>query len=231
MSIFSKIKNRLPKIYNKVTNLFNKGILQPIKNKVFPNTVNKIKDEHRDELQASIEVYEPPDSRAERIDGHNYDRELSNKRTAVYVSDDKKHIILAFRGTVPSNIRDLGSDLKIVLEDFKIKKDEFKKSKYMREARRAYKKVRAKYGNDIDITLTGHSLSGRVSIQLAKELDEDAIAFNAGGGDFGRNQINSKTVHYRAPQDPISVGFSTDPRTVTVNTGKKGINHSINYFK
>lgn len=230
MSIFSKIKDRLPKVFKKVSGLFKKGILKPIKKRFSRKTIKRIPETHRDELQATKEAYKPVDERSERIDGHFYDRSLSNKRTAVYVNDNMEHIILAFRGTVPSNLRDLLSDSKIFLEDFKIRKDEFKKSKYMKEARKAYKSIRKKYG-DIEITITGHSLAGRVSIQLAKELNEDSVSFNAGGGDFGTNQINNLSVHYRAPKDPISIGFATDARTITVDKDKKGINHTIEYFK
>lgn len=231
MGIFSKIKDRLPKVYKKVSSLFNKGVLEPIKRRFGRKTIQAIPDKHMDELEASFEAYEPVDERKGRITGHRYDRELSTKRTAVYVSDDDRHIILAFRGTVPTNVRDLASDLKIVLEDFKVSKDLFKKSKFMKEARKAYKRVRDKYGANIEITISGHSLAGRGSIQLAKELNEDAVAFNAGGGDFGRNQINRLSTHYRAPKDPISIGFATDPRTITVDKNKAGLNHTLEYFK
>lgn len=232
MAIFSKIKERLPKVYSAVSSLFSKGILEPVKKRFGRKTLKAIPNEHRDELEASLEAYNPKDERKQTITGgYQYDKSISTKRTAVYVKDGGAHVLLAIRGTVPTQVRDLLSDGKIFLEDFKISKDKFKQSRFMKEANKAFKKVKETYGNDTDITITGHSLGGRGAIQLAKEKDEDAVAFNAGGGDFGTSQINAKSTHYRAPKDPISVGFATDPRTITIDKNKPGINHSLEYFK
>lgn len=230
MGIFNKIKKKFPKIYNTLKNV-NQGILTPIKTAI-TKKINEIPEEHKDELLMAEEVYKSPNERKREIMGYKYDDELSSKRWAIYVYDGDLKLTIAFRGTVPTNVRDLGSDLKILLQDtLRMSRDVFKKSKYMSEARKVFELTKKKYPNH-DITLTGHSLSGRVSIQLANEKNEDAIVFNAGGGDFTRNQLNDKSKHYRSKTDPISVGFITDKRTTNVvNSKPKGINHSISYFK
>jgi len=234
MSIFKSIKNRFKKVFNKLKNAVDKGILKPIKRKFNIQTIREIPQKHKDELGVASEVYKSPNDRAKEIMGYKYDRDISKKRSAVYVDEDNKDINLGLRGTVPSNIRDLGSDVKILLDDtLKKTKDQFKNSQYMKDARKALTRVKSKYPN-YDITIVGHSLGGRGSIQLSKENKNiDSVTFNSGGGNFTKNQITKEDTHYRAPTDPISVGFALDTQTKNVKTKdmKTGLNHTIEYFK
>lgn len=234
MSIFKSIKNRFKKVYNKLKNAVNQGILKPIKKKFNIQTIKEIPQKHKDELEIASEVYKSPNDRAKEIMGYKYDRDISKKRSAVYVNEDNKEVTLALRGTVPSNIRDLGSDVKILLDDTLNKTtNQFKNSQYMKDARKALKRVKSKYPN-YEITIVGHSLGGRGSIQLSKEHKNiDSVTFNSGGGNFTKNQIPKTDTHYRAPTDPISVGFALDSQTKNVKPDdmKVGLNHSIKYFK
>lgn len=231
MGLFNKIKKRFPNVFKKVENL-SKGIFSPIIKVFDKSVIPKVPQTHQDELLVANEAYVKPQNRKREIMGYKYDSDLSAKRWAIYVKDDTKQINLGFRGTIPTNIRDLGSDLKILIQDtFKSPIPTFKRSVYMKEAREVYKNVLSKYPG-YDITITGHSLGGRVSLETAKEFNDNAVMFNAGGGDFSRNQIPKGSIHYRAPTDPISVGFATDPRTETIvdKSKKAGLNHSLTYF-
>lgn len=224
MSIFSKLKQKA------------KSTLSTLKEgakKVFEGlSLRKVPAGHRDELLVAYEAYEPPDMRKQTILGFQYDRELSNTRHAVYVNQRQRQINLGLRGTVPTELRDWTDGIQqIVREDTLRMGSAFKKSNYMRESRETFRRVKEKYSG-YKITIVGHSLGGRGSIQIAREKGVESITFNSGGGNFTRNQIPAGSVHYRAPTDPLSAGFRPDKRTIQIVDERKpkGVNHTLEYF-
>lgn len=225
MGVLKQVKEKAKSIFNKV-----KGGVK----KVFEGlSLPKVPKEHRDELLVANEAYNPPDNRKPTIMGFTYDRGLSSLRHAVYVSRSERRINFGLRGTVPTNIRDLGSDVRIAQTDtLGTDKGAFKGSVYMEEVRETLGRIRKKYPG-YKITVVGHSLAGRASIQVAKEnKNVPSITFNAGGGNFTKNQIPGGSIHYRAPTDPISAGFRPDKRTIQIvdESKPKGANHSLSYF-
>ena len=234
MSIFSRIKEKAKGVLGGIKDKAKK-VFEKVKKRVIGTSLPKLPPGFRDELAITNEAYVDADSRKPTIMGWRYDRALSAKRHAVYVKQGSREVMLGLRGTVPNlkNIRDLGSDALIGAEDtLRISPDAFKKSEYMKEARQAYKEVQRKYSG-FDITIVGHSLGGRGALQLAKDKKDEAVIFNAGGGRIGnKNQLPAGSVHFRAPTDPISVGFRSDKRTFSIvdESKPKGVNHSLEYF-
>lgn len=231
MGIFDAIKKRFPGVFKNL-NKMKKGVFDPIKKRFGGKSVSSVPQEHRDELEVAREAYEKPADRKREIMGYTYDPSISAKRWAVYVDDANKKINLGFRGTVPTQIRDLGTDLAIGLTDTtRLDPKAFGRTIYMSEARKAYNAVKSKYPEH-DITISGHSLGGKIAQQIGKEFDDNYVGFNPGGGNFAKGQVRNDSYMYRAPTDPISVGFAPDPRTITVKRPdfKIGVNHSLDYF-
>jgi esterase/lipase len=92
---------------------------------------------------------------------------------ATYVSQkEPDRAILAYKGTAPTNISDLISDLFIAL-------GETADSTRFQQALEAYKKVSSKYKK---LSITGHSLAGTMSQYVARATGADAYSWNAGWG-------------------------------------------------
>ncbi|MDR0281756.1 MAG: DUF2974 domain-containing protein [Candidatus Peribacteria bacterium] len=94
---------------------------------------------------------------------------------AVYVHMDQELIIICYRGTDFTNLKDLFSDIQIVLGinviDVRIK-----------ESRNFYDKVTIKYPQHKK-RVTGHSLGGTISYLVTKHRNpERCIVFNPGAG-------------------------------------------------
>jgi hypothetical protein len=104
-----------------------------------------------------------------------YQAQYSNERIAVYIDHKKKEIKIGFRGTVPTSLRDLISDVKIATG---IGRDS---DPYIIEAQALVKKLKSLYP-DYKISTTGHSLGGFISREIAKKENVEGLGFNPGAG-------------------------------------------------
>jgi hypothetical protein len=144
-------------------------------------------------LALSKMAYEPEDKRLETItksgETFTYDPELSELRTAVYHSPTR--LIIAHRGTVPSDPEDINADGWILA-------DNFEKSPRAMSSLRLAKKAHQKYPNLI-VSNTGHSLGGATAQYVGFKFDLDnskVTAFNAGSSPSALRWAKSYFKHY-----------------------------------
>lgn len=126
--------------------------------------------------------------------GYDIDTELSGPDRRVYVNSQKKAII-AFRGTNPSNKRDVWADLAMAAH-LESKTNRFKNS--LDVSRRAVDK----YGAE-NIQVTGHSLGGSQAIYVANKLNLAGEAYNPFISSSIRNKSDKFKVHVTVG-DPVS---------------------------
>lgn len=198
----------------------------------------EVKPEDRIYGKVMFESYNSPGNRPKDIDGYTLDEDLSTDREAIYANENAKTVIIGFRGTVITDIRDIISDANIVLgsqdrnERFKASLDK-------------YQEVEDKYPN-YKIGLTGHSLAGLISILTGQKMGADKIVvFN---GAFGtdpqmtqllkdsRNCVGwaRKTTNYRILFDPVSILslYGCNKRTFKVPKQTNPLNyHTKDQFK
>jgi len=152
------------------------------------------------------------------INNYSIDNELSNKYHSVYINNDNNNVVFGIRGTDVKDFGDLITD-SALLFDLQAVTPRFRK------AQNHLKKVQEKY-KDKNITLTGHSLGGSISEQLAKTNNLKAHVFNKGSSPFGLNQryleslISNKgkdnVTSYITVGDSISNSSIFDPSTNNV---------------
>lgn len=139
--------------------------------------------------------------------GYVLDKELSDPDRSVFHNPQSKKAVVSFRGTRPTNLRDLAADLKIA-RGTQADSIRFKKSKTQTQ------KAVAKYGKE-NVTLTGHSLGGSQAIHVGEKLGLQAHAYNPGiGAKTGIRGVVSKlfrskkkeniNIYHTGIKDPIS---------------------------
>jgi hypothetical protein len=99
------------------------------------------------------------------------DPELSGKYQKVYHNRDSNDVIIANRGTVPTEWKDLAADA--VLAAGITEQPRFRES--LRHAR----KTQDKYGPTATYTLTAHSLGGSISQYISAKTGIPAVTFSA----------------------------------------------------
>jgi len=114
---------------------------------------------------------------------HEIDHDLSDKNSVVVKKGND--VIIAYRGTRPTNLSDLNADAKILF-GFNPLTDR------ANEAQRKYDMVKDKYPNSI-ITTTGHSLGGNLGYYVAKNNDLQGHFFNLGSSPTDTASVKSKT--------------------------------------
>ncbi len=173
-------------------------------------------------LVISNEAYKPPHERNQILEsnGINYEYipNLSTKRIALYKEPNTNNFIMGHRGTMPTDPKDLESDLYILANQFE-RTQRFKKAKEQTE------KVYDFYDDGeipINIEHTGHSLGAKVASRVAIKYDSPAVTFNMGTSpleiasnlaDRLKIRRNSdkylenlhKQTHYTTGFDPISL--------------------------
>lgn len=130
------------------------------------------------------QAYQKVNKRKRTLCGWTYHPALSYKRVAVYnkIIEDKTWYTFAFRGTVPTDVRDLEADISIVTGRFtrnKIFKDTVRD--YL-DARRTLEKQVSK-SKDLRLWVCGHSLGGALAMHVMRlhpEYIKGCTLFNPG---------------------------------------------------
>lgn len=148
-----------------------------------------------DDANLSKAVY----SMQENVRDWKIDKTLSNENRAVYHNHRTGKAKVAFRGTKPSNVRDLGTDLLIGLGLQDV-------SSRFKNAVRTTDLAIAKYGKE-NVSLTGHSLGAAQSAYVSRKRGLKATGFNTpwSKADEMRNRTYSHFHSIQTTTDPISV--------------------------
>ena len=153
------------------------------------------------------EAYIAPSDRKMTLLGYTYNRKYSNENLSTYVDKQDKKIVISIRGTVPTNFRDLVSDVGIVSADKSFNATRLSNHKKMID------EVLHKYPG-YKLVLSGHSLGAYLVEQLADDYPEaQGIVFNPGTSLSETNLSNpqSNVIGYRTRGDPVSAGYSSIP--------------------
>ena len=122
---------------------------------------------------------------------------LSNRNNQVWVNPEKRKLILSVKGTNPTSLKDIGTDIYLAVGQLH-KTDRYKDSK------RIINDARNKYQN-YDIINTGHSLGGSIVSKLSKP-NEKVYAYNEGVSPFQETRsYNGNHQHIRSQIDPVSI--------------------------
>ncbi len=164
------------------------------------------------------------------------DFELSNRNRTVFYDTERETAVIAFKGTDPSVLKDIGSDLYIVGNGESL-------SSRFQNAYSAVQRARLKYGYE-RVEVTGHSLGGSQALYVNRELGVRAYAFNPGAGPgrfasdlrdmltspFGSTRNAKKANVYLVPGDPISVGHGLSNSTIRYVRQKSRFAHDLDNF-
>lgn len=104
------------------------------------------------------------------VDDHIYLKDLSNVDRAVYQHKKTKKVTIAFRGTDPTNWRDLSTDA-LMTTGWGSWGTRFK------NARKITEEVIRRYGRD-NVVVTGHSLGGAQALHVSQRYGVKAEVFN-----------------------------------------------------
>lgn len=140
------------------------------------------------------------------------DRKRTNEKTTV-LNDTKAggRKIVAFRGTNPSDVNDIVSDLSLAV-GLEANNNRFKNAKKIANNVR---KDAIKEGKDSKITFVGHSLGGSLSEFAGDKKRDTIVTVNKGSGIKQINKkIGDKQTDFRSRKDAVSL-------LSTFNTGGK----------
>lgn len=158
------------------------------------------------------------------------DKELSTKKNSVFVDSNTGEVVIAYKGTNPTNKEDLYDDLQIVLSR------EDSTSRFQK-ANDLYTKVEAKYGKE-NVRIAGHSLGGAIAMYVGERNDVESHSFNPAISALRAMRThgsNTKTSYvYRTKGDPVSVGahLNADSNRRVIQVEQKDVldTHSIDNF-
>ena len=191
-------------------------------------------------LVLSKEAYRPKNQRVSQVDQYVYDTALSTERTAVYAAPNGE-VIVAHRGTDPSDKMDLEADAFIAV-------GKFDKSNRFKRSLKTIEEVLAKYPGPL--VQTGHSLGGTTALAIAKLLslrNSKAVVFNPGSSpiDIAKRlkdkglcavlnndmckKLKNQTV-YTTGIDPISISHLVHPGSTKVVRAEVANVHGLANF-
>lgn len=134
------------------------------------------------------------------INDYVIDKSESTVDRTVYVHNNGKHAVIAFRGTDPKNWRDVTTDALLGLE-------QKTRSHRFWNAEQVTKRVIQKYGKN-NVYATGHSLGGSEALHVSNKFGIHAEAYNP-FITFGEYQIENafdqSVIHYNV-SDPVAAG-------------------------
>jgi hypothetical protein len=151
------------------------------------------------------EAYIAPSDRRMTLLGYTCNKGLSNTNLSTYVDKQDKRVVISLRGTVPTNVMDLVSDIGIVSADKSFNTTRLSNHKKMID------QIVDKYPG-YKLILSGHSLGGHLAEQLAETYPTaTAVVFNPGTSLLESNLTTpqSNVIGYRTKGDPVSAGYSS----------------------
>lgn len=159
------------------------------------------------------------------------DKKLTNKHKAVYVNEEEKHVVTAYRGTKCDNgiinclTGDIGTDMALAVGH------EGKTSRFRKSVKEHFDTV-DKYA-EYNHTLTGHSLGGSIARYVQQqhpELVDEVHMFNAGAGLYTEHTLDKSVHAHHVVGDPISMFGSKQKHNVHLYK-PSGINaHTLEFF-
>lgn len=125
-------------------------------------------------LQVAYATYVPPEKRQVKIGDYQLENlPLDESKTCLYVNHITKNIIIGYKGTDVKDIKDLSSDIEIILGVSGL-------DKRLKESLKFYDEVREKYP-DYTKWVCGHSLGGTLAYIVAKHrVPQRCTVFNPG---------------------------------------------------
>lgn len=120
-------------------------------------------------------TYAPPDLRPMTIDTYTHVLLDDAHRACVYVDEAARRVVIGYRGTDVTTLKDVTSDIAIVLGVSAV-------DTRVRDSLALYDRVRARYP-DYVLTVCGHSLGGTLAYIVAKHREPTrCVVFNPGSG-------------------------------------------------
>ena len=144
--------------------------------------------------------------------GYKYDSMLSNHNQQVWYNPNTKKLLYNVAGT--HNLSDVGTDVWLAFGGLKNTNRYKEASKILDEAKR-------KYGNDINTTITGHSLGSTIGQYIANKNDN--FYGLDGGYTIGQptRSNNGKQHHFRTSGDVVSLLGANAKHMKTLNNYNK----------
>ena len=138
----------------------------------------------------------------------------------------ERYYIVAFKGTEPTNLKDLKADVNIALKN----QENDERFKFCTAYVKMFKSI-PKYKNS-RVVLTGHSLGGSIAIHVASKLNLPCVVFNPGSSICREMNYNPKMlVIHKCFEDPICAFAGFSGTTHIYKTGKSALSaHSLENF-
>jgi hypothetical protein len=136
-----------------------------------------VDDEHKSLFAKFSEaVYNKPEHRSAVSTNYLYLPEMSDLKTAVWRDDKNKRFIVAFRGTVPTDWRDMVADFAIYMGVSQF----LNRTKHGLELIKKMKNMIQEHYHGYGIIITGHSLGAKIGLNVAAKSNVVAYLYNIG---------------------------------------------------
>ena len=207
------------------TRLLGKHKLQALQENVLSqNRQNQMSNKDRMYAHFAKQAYEHNKGIKEHtLFGYELVDDLSGEHHVVYTNKDKKHSIIAYKGTDPSQWQDIKSDMYIATGT-EYNSPRFKNALY------DYNSVKDKLNTPI--TVVGHSLGGAVANYVSDQTGAQSVTFNpgAGLGDLIQNRNSDRKRIIRTKYDPVSYLATLKQEGVVEAKQHKFDPHTIDNF-
>lgn len=169
-------------------------------------------------------------SKMEELKDFELDTQLSTQEHSIFHNKTTNETVIAYRGT--TNLDDVKTDSHILM-------GREKNTERYKQSEDVFEKTKDKYGGDI--TTTGHSLGGGISLHISEKYDVKGHHFNPAISptqvfDKDHYTNNSNQIIYRTKLDPVSIGgeiiadHQPNRTIVTVGNDENSHAHAMTNF-